>query len=89
MAEEGETADLVKACAGSVSVLPDDQHGIERAIETLLARQHAAPLPVSPELFDGELRTRELVAVLESMIDQPSAVGKPYGARAESPEVRS
>jgi glycosyltransferase involved in cell wall biosynthesis len=90
IAEEGETADLVRASGRGVAVLPDDQRGIEQAIEALVTKRAALAASTPPELFDGELRTRELVAVLESLINRRAPVHETYRASAEStPEVRS
>jgi glycosyltransferase involved in cell wall biosynthesis len=90
IAEEGETADLVRASGRGVAVLPDDQRGIERAIEALVTKRAALAASTPPELFDGELRTRELVTVLESLINRRAPVHETYRTSAEStPEVRS
>jgi glycosyltransferase involved in cell wall biosynthesis len=56
IAEEGETSDLVRASGRGLAVLPDDQHGIERAIETLIGNSASMNGGLPPELFDGELR---------------------------------
>ncbi|HUE86409.1 MAG TPA: glycosyltransferase family 4 protein [Vicinamibacterales bacterium] len=65
IAEPGETADLVRASGCGLAVLPDDQEGIERAIESLVRQGIAAPAAPPVELFDGRLRTGELAAVLD------------------------
>jgi glycosyltransferase involved in cell wall biosynthesis len=90
IAEPGETSELVRASGRGLAVLPDDQQAIERAIERLVTNT-AALAPSTPlALFDGELRTRELVAVLESMIRRRTPVHDTYRASARStPEVRS
>jgi hypothetical protein len=64
VAEEGETSDLVRASGRGLAVLPDDQAGLEHALETLVRGRFAAG-PPQPELFDGEVRTSELIAVIE------------------------
>lgn len=64
--EEGETADLVRSGGCGAAVLPDDQAGIERALEALI--ENRLPVREAPrELFDGQLRTRELLGVLEAI----------------------
>ena len=90
IAEHGETSELVRGSGRGLAVLPDDQQGIERAIERLVTNT-AALAPSTPlALFDGELRTRELVAVLESMIRRRTRAHDTYRASARStPEVRS
>jgi glycosyltransferase involved in cell wall biosynthesis len=74
IAEQGETADLVRASGCGIAVLPDDQAGIERALEQLLSnRQMSAAPPL--ELYDGDVRTRELVGILEAAAQrQPGGV---------------
>ena len=72
LAEEGETSDLVRA-SGGVAVLPEDQPAIEAAIQSLVQNGQAPHELPSLELFDGALRTRELVAVLENMSRPPLA----------------
>jgi glycosyltransferase involved in cell wall biosynthesis len=71
LAEEGETSDLIRA-SGGIAVLADDRAAIEAAIERLVRNGHSLSEQPSPDLYDGALRTRELVAVLESML--PPAV---------------
>jgi glycosyltransferase involved in cell wall biosynthesis len=63
IAEAGETADLVRASGCGLAVLPDDQAGMEAAIERLVRGSSFTPPPI--ELFDGQLRTREIVSILE------------------------
>ena len=90
IAEQGETSDLVRASGRGLAVLPDDQAGIECAIELLVT--NTAPLAPStpPALFDGELRTRELVTVLDSVSGRRTPSRDGYRAPARStPEVRS
>jgi hypothetical protein len=81
IAEEGETADLVRASGCGFAVLPDDQPGIEQALTVLVRNGTAAVASPPLELYDGELRTRELITVLESVSQGRSA---PYAASAES-----
>jgi glycosyltransferase involved in cell wall biosynthesis len=76
IAEAGETADLVRASGCGVAVLPDDQAGLERAIESLV--NHAEALPAPPvELYDGELRSRELITLLERVSQRAAAPSMP------------
>jgi glycosyltransferase involved in cell wall biosynthesis len=84
LAEEGETSDIVRGSGRGLAILPDDQPEIERAIERLVNNQvrvaEAAPIAA----FEGELRTRELTRVLESVCRAPFS---PCAAPAEtSPE---
>lgn len=89
IAEEGETSDLVRASGRGLTVLPDDQPGIERAIESLVSNTARLAPSTPAELFDGELRTRELLAVLDSMIARRVPTHQTYRPSARSPEVRS
>jgi glycosyltransferase involved in cell wall biosynthesis len=72
IAEEGETSDLVRASGCGLAVRPDDQPGIERALETLIGTRTTSASPPS-ELFDGELRSRELAGVLDHVIGRNAA----------------
>jgi glycosyltransferase involved in cell wall biosynthesis len=85
VAEEGETSDLVRASGRGLAVLPDDQSGLERAIAMLVQGRFSAGAP-QPELFDGELRTGELIAVLEAVCRRPVRTFRPSAESA--PEVR-
>jgi glycosyltransferase involved in cell wall biosynthesis len=67
LAEEGETSDIVRESGQGVAVLPDDQPHIERALEQLLASARSIPDSPMTVRSDGELRTRELAHVLESV----------------------
>ena len=93
IAEDGETSDLVRASGRGLAVLPDDQAGIERAIESLVTATAPLLAATPAELYDGGLRTRELVSVLESMIRRRVPAHETYRASAGStgstPEVRS
>jgi glycosyltransferase involved in cell wall biosynthesis len=72
LAEEGETSDIVRESGRGIAVVPDDQPQIEQAIEQLLvASASAQPASIAP--CDGELRTRELAHVLESVCRAPLA----------------
>lgn len=86
MAEEGETSDLVRASGRGLAVLPDDQAALERAIEALVQGRFAAG-PPQPELFDGDLRTSELIAVLEGVSRRRVPAFRP--SAESTPEVRS
>lgn len=88
IAENGETANLVRASAGGLAVLPDDQRGIEQTLESLIASRSAGIAATPRELFDGELRTRELVAVLDSLISRRMPARQAYRVSPESTEVR-
>jgi glycosyltransferase involved in cell wall biosynthesis len=72
LAEEGETSDIVRESGRGIAVLPDDQPEIERAIEQLLLASASAQL-ATIAAGDGELRTRELAQVLESVCRAPLA----------------
>jgi glycosyltransferase involved in cell wall biosynthesis len=85
IAENGETSDLVRASGRGLAVLPGDQPGIEQAIETLISSRAPVERPSSLDLFDGALRTRELVAVLESVCQTRLAPCRP--SAESSPEV--
>jgi glycosyltransferase involved in cell wall biosynthesis len=71
LAEEGETSDIVRESGRGFAVLPDDQPAIERAIQMLVEQQGTAAASASVGLAEGEVRTRELVAVLESVCRRP------------------
>lgn len=73
IAEAGETADLVRASGCGLAVLPDDQPGIERALESLIRQGTAAKAAPPAELFDGRVRTSELVAILERVVGERDA----------------
>jgi len=85
IAEEGETSDIVRESGRGIAILPEDQPQIERAIEQLVqtARQAPAARPIAQG--DGELRTRELAQVLESVCRAPVASYAPE----TSPEGRT
>lgn len=71
LAEEGETSELVRASGRGVAVLPADQAGIERAIQAMVEGTMPMSEAVPLELFDGELRTRDLAGLLERMCRAP------------------
>jgi glycosyltransferase involved in cell wall biosynthesis len=71
LAEEGETSDIVRESGRGVAILPEDQPHIERAIEELLKNANRAADSPSVAQGDGELRTRELAHVLESVCRAP------------------
>ena len=83
IAEAGETADLVRASGCGVAVTPEDQAGLEAAIEQLLRGARFTPPPV--ELFDGELRTREIEGILARVsrrcVSPASASSEPLAER--------
>jgi glycosyltransferase involved in cell wall biosynthesis len=85
VAEEGETSDLVRASGRGLAVRPDDQAAIERAIEMLVHNRASTDGAPTVELFDGEVRTRELVGVLESVSNARLAACRP--SAESSPEV--
>jgi len=84
LAEEGETSDIVRESGRGIAVLPEDQPQIENAIEQLLKNARRAHAPAIAD-GDGELRTRELARVLESVCRAPL----PSCAPAASPEGRT
>jgi glycosyltransferase involved in cell wall biosynthesis len=84
LAEEGETSDIVRESGRGIAVLPEDQRQIERAIEQLLKTTSVAGAPAVAR-GDGELRTRELAHVLESVCRAPL----PSCAAETSPEGRA
>jgi glycosyltransferase involved in cell wall biosynthesis len=84
IAEAGETADLVRASGSGLAVLPDDQRGLEQAIEQLIRNGTAFP-PPPLELFDGALRTADLVNVLERVIRGGTPSSKMSGEPVAEP----
>jgi glycosyltransferase involved in cell wall biosynthesis len=76
--EEGETSDLVRESGCGVAVLPGDQQGIERALETLIRNRGASTAEPRVEFFDGNLRTRELVNVIEAACQRAFAPSGTY-----------
>jgi glycosyltransferase involved in cell wall biosynthesis len=86
LAEAGETSDIVRESGQGVAVLPEDQPHIERAIEQLVANARATAASSLTVRSDGELRTRELAQVLESVCRAPAA---PCGAVETSTEGRA
>jgi glycosyltransferase involved in cell wall biosynthesis len=84
IAEAGETADLVRASGCGVAVLPDDQAGLERAIEAPIKSDGTLTAPPM-ELYDGELRTRELVTLLEHVSQRAAAPSlRPLGEMSKT-----
>jgi glycosyltransferase involved in cell wall biosynthesis len=65
IAEDGEVSELVRSSGCGLAVLPDDQAAIVRAIEELVRGGMASAERPSPQLYDGDLRTTELVQILE------------------------
>jgi glycosyltransferase involved in cell wall biosynthesis len=75
IAEAGETADLITTSGAGVAVLPEDQRGLELAIERLVRHPESFSAPPL-ELFDGTLRARELMSVLERVAHGDAAPAK-------------
>ena len=73
IAEEGETSDIVRESGRGIAILPEDQPHIEQAIEQLVVRARQSPAAAPIAQGDGELRTRELAQVLESVCRSPLA----------------
>jgi glycosyltransferase involved in cell wall biosynthesis len=68
IAEEGETADLVRRSGFGVSVAPGDQDAIVRALASTM-RMAREEVPSAPrELFDGTVGAARIAAVLESLV---------------------
>lgn len=82
LAEEGETSDIVRESGRGIAILPEDQPQIERAIEQLLTSPRSTDAAWVTSQGDGELRTRELAHVLESVCRAPLA---PCAAAETSP----
>jgi glycosyltransferase involved in cell wall biosynthesis len=85
IAEEGETSEIVRESGRGIAILPGDQPQIELAIEQLVQRARYAPAGAPIAQGDGELRTRELAQVLESVRRAPVASYAPE----TSPEGRT
>jgi glycosyltransferase involved in cell wall biosynthesis len=67
IAEEGETADLVRASGIGVSVGPDDESRIVDALASVQEMVRSSVQPPPRELFDGMARAADVVQVLESI----------------------
>jgi len=85
LAEEGETSEIVRESGRGIALLPEDQTEIERAIEQLVKRASQSTAATAIARGDGELRTRELAHVLESVCRAPL----PSCAPETSPEGRA
>jgi glycosyltransferase involved in cell wall biosynthesis len=69
LTEEGETADLVRASGMGVSVLPEDEPGIEAALDRLVAGRSGRPVARVPvHLYDGNIAARQAIAVMADVI---------------------
>ena len=69
IAEEGETADLVRASGIGVSVGPNDEARIVDALSAVQKIAASGPLQTpARELFDGITRAADIAGVLESMV---------------------
>jgi len=65
LAEDGETSDLVRASGRGLAVLPGDQSAVEKAIELFVTGGTRVSGSQGASLFDGNLRSRELVGVID------------------------
>jgi glycosyltransferase involved in cell wall biosynthesis len=84
IAEEGETADLVRRAGTGVSVTPDNEAAIADALAALVARDGTAFDPPPRELYDGNVGAAQIARILESIVE-----GEPSGARLADVEVKS
>ena len=81
IAEEGETADLVRASGVGSSVGPDDEVAIDAAFERILTQgQTRGRMRVPTHLYDGNVAAREAVAVV-GRIAQAARKRRVHGTR--------
>jgi glycosyltransferase involved in cell wall biosynthesis len=73
IAEEGETADLVRRTAGGVSVTPDDEGAIADALVSMVANAGSTFAPPPRELYDGNIGATQIARILESVIEAPGS----------------
>lgn len=67
IAEEGETAELVRASGLGISVTGEDQEAMVTALQRLLDMVRSGTAPAPREQYDGNTRAEESVAILEDM----------------------
>lgn len=65
--DEGETAELVRATGTGLVASPSSEHAIRDALAAIVQGRFVAS-PASATAYDGRLRAREMVAVLESLL---------------------
>ncbi|MGQ0734881.1 MAG: glycosyltransferase [Acidobacteriota bacterium] len=75
VAEEGETADLVRR-SGGVSVSPAGEAAIAEAIVTAIRAAPSRTSPLPSELFDGNVGAAQIERILETVV---GAQGAPAG----------
>ena len=71
IAEEGETAHVVRSSGVGLSLTPDDEAGIAEGIATVV-RMAAAGVPRAPrEIYDGNLGAATIEAILRAALRAP------------------
>jgi hypothetical protein len=68
IAEEGETADLVRASGLGKAVLPHDEAAIEDALVELMNESIRDVRRPSPHLYDGNLAADYAITLIEQLI---------------------
>jgi glycosyltransferase involved in cell wall biosynthesis len=76
VAEEGETATLVRDSGIGISVRPDDERAIEAAVVQLVADAPRLSLTKPPAyLYDGNVAAGEAIAVIENVLSRHPRAG--------------
>jgi glycosyltransferase involved in cell wall biosynthesis len=76
IAEEGETADLVRSSGAGVCVPPDNERAIEDALVAAMKLAHAGIRPPARELFDGTIGAARIADLLEAVVAGREAAGR-------------
>jgi glycosyltransferase involved in cell wall biosynthesis len=64
LAEEGETAEIVRASGIGVAVAPADEAAIEQGLLRIIDIASGSTAPVPRDLYDGGYRSAEMMAIL-------------------------
>ncbi|MGE0592998.1 MAG: glycosyltransferase [Vicinamibacterales bacterium] len=70
IAEEGETAEIVRESGVGVSATPEDREGILRGLLQVMQMAEHPPAPPAQDLYDGNLRAGRIVDILEGMLQR-------------------
>jgi glycosyltransferase involved in cell wall biosynthesis len=63
----GETAAVMRRTPAGLVVSPDDEHGLRRALQTLVAGGRRL-VDTDPAIYDGALRAAEIAATLHQVL---------------------
>ncbi len=85
IAEEGETAAIVRESGIGVSATPEDRDGILRGLLQVMAMAERGVESPPSELFDGNIGAEKIVGVLEAVVMNSQRNDRKFDAQAHQP----